>query len=75
MQTFCFQVGREGECAFMTGIDPEPPLDWKFTGLSFSIVLIIVDCTDHTRSLIILDLSVHTNHTQSYVTDDILHHT
>ena len=29
----------------MTGIDSEPPLDWKFTGLSFSIVLIMLNHT------------------------------
>jgi len=28
------KVGREGECAFMTGIDPESPLEWKFTGFA-----------------------------------------
>ena len=33
----------------MTGIDPEPPLDWKFTGLSYSIILIIHNHTSLIR--------------------------
>jgi len=28
------KVGREGECAFMSGIDTEAPLEWKFTGFA-----------------------------------------
>ena len=34
-------MGREGEEAFMTALDPEPPLEWKFTGICFTYIIFI----------------------------------